>query len=135
MARAVAHRRYKSPLFVGACRCVWAIAGILAVAASSSADARAIRIISGTYGTNCGKPRSDATRDLARQCDGLQTCPYILRKAQTGAPSKGCHGDHVDFRVEWRCTDTEFHTATLSAEATPGSRLVLSCVEEPGPGR
>ncbi|MFM0756003.1 MULTISPECIES: hypothetical protein [Paraburkholderia] len=74
-------------------------------------------------------------RDLARQCDGLQTCPYILHKARTGAPSKGCHGDHMDFRVEWLCTDTEFHTATLSAEAGPGSRLVLSCVEATGPGR
>ncbi|MBK3745230.1 hypothetical protein G3A39_39285 [Paraburkholderia aspalathi] len=114
---------------------MWAIAGILAVAASSSAEARAIRIISGTYGTKCGTPRGDATHDLARQCDGLQTCPYILRKALTGAPSKDCHSDHMDLHVEWLCTDTEFHTATISAEAGPGSRLVLSCVEETGPGR
>jgi hypothetical protein len=135
MTRTVAHRRYKSPRLVSACLGIWAIAGILAVAASSSAQARAIRIISGTYGTNCGTPRGDATHDLARQCDGLQTCPYILRKALTGAPSKDCHSDHVDFHVEWLCTDTEFHTATISAEAGPGSRLVLSCVEETGPGR
>ncbi|CAE6818383.1 hypothetical protein R75461_05984 [Paraburkholderia nemoris] len=102
------------------------------MAANSSAETRAIRILAGTYGTNCRMPRGDATHDLARQCDGLQTCPYILRKAPTGAPSKDCR---KDFRVEWRCTDTEFHTATLSAEAGPGSRLVLSCVEETGPGR
>ncbi|CAE6775433.1 hypothetical protein R69927_04143 [Paraburkholderia domus] len=77
----------------------------------------------------------NATHDLARQCDGLQTCPYILHKALTGSSSKGCRKDPKDFRVEWRCTDTEFHTATLSAEARPGSTLVLSCVEDTGPGR
>ncbi|OAJ52837.1 hypothetical protein A6V36_36685 [Paraburkholderia ginsengiterrae] len=116
------------------------MAGILAVAASSGAQgqARAIRIISGTYGTNCEMPRADTTRNVARQCDGRQTCPYILHKALTGVPSQGCYKhtrDFKDFRVEWQCTDTEFHIATLSGDAGPGSRLVLSCVEETGPGK
>ena len=83
-------------------------------------------------------PRADATRIVARQCDGRQTCSYILHKALTDAPSQGCYKhtkDFKDFRVEWQCTDTEFHAATLSAAAGPGSRLVLSCVEETGPGK
>ncbi|WP_115778035.1 hypothetical protein [Paraburkholderia caffeinilytica] len=101
-------------------------------------ETRAIRITSGTYGANCETPRADATHDVARQCDGLQTCTYILHRPLTSAPSKGCSNDvkgSGDFRVDWLCTDTEFHTATLGAEAGPGSRLVLSCIEETGPGR
>ncbi|RDJ98246.1 hypothetical protein [Paraburkholderia lacunae] len=80
-------------------------------------------------------PRADVTHNVARQCDGLQTCPYILPKALTGAPSQGCRKGFKDFRIEWLCTDTEFHSATLSAEAGLGSRLVLSCVEETGSGK
>lgn len=99
---------------------------------------RAIRVVSATYGTNCETPRADVIHNVARQCDGLQTCTYILRKALTDTPTQSCDKqtrDFKDFRVEWRCTDTEFHSATLGAEAGPGSRLVLSCVEETGPGR
>jgi hypothetical protein len=125
-------RRYKSAVFADAIRFAWAILALLAAAASSSAEAREIKVVSGTYGKNCGASRGNATADLARQCNGLQTCRYVLHKAPTGTPSVRCR---TDFRAEWFCTDTEFHTAALSAKAEPGSTLVLSCVEEPGAGK
>ena len=125
-------RRYKSAVFADAIRFAWAILALLAAAASSSAEAREIKVVSGTYGKNCGASRGNATADLARQCNGLQTCRYVLRKTATRTPSVRCR---TDFHAEWFCTDTEFHTAALSAKAEPGSTLVLSCVEEPGAGK
>ncbi|WP_240975764.1 hypothetical protein [Paraburkholderia aromaticivorans] len=125
-------RRYKSTVLAGTFRCVWPILAMLAVVASWSAEAREIKVVSGTYGKNCGASRGNATAELARQCDGLQTCRYVLREAPVGTPSVRCR---TDFRAEWFCTDTEFHTAALSANAEPGSTLVLSCVEEAGAGK
>jgi hypothetical protein len=125
------HHRYKSASFAHAVRGGWAIVALLAVIASSSAAAREIRVVSGGYG-NCGAVRGNATADLARQCDGLQTCRYMLRKSPIGAQSVRCR---TDFRAEWFCTGTEFHTAALGAKAEPGSTLVLSCIEETGAGK
>jgi hypothetical protein len=132
MTKAPENRRDKSTVLVGDIRCVLAILGIIVLAASSSAEARAIKVVSGTYGRNCGAPVGNATRDFARQCDGQETCRYILDKARMGDPAVGCR---KDFQAEWLCTDTEFHTAVLSPEAGAGSTLVLSCVEETGAGR
>ncbi|RDJ97749.1 hypothetical protein DLM46_36325 [Paraburkholderia lacunae] len=119
-------------VLAGAGRGVWATLVILAVAASSSGQARTIKVVSGTYGKNCGASRGNATENLAHQCDGLETCRYMLHEAPTGAPSVGCHND---FRAEWLCTDTEFHIAALSPEAGSGSTLVLSCAAEAGAGK
>lgn len=125
-------RRYKPTIFAGTVRCVWPIVAMLAAMTSWSAEAREIKVVSGSYGKNCGASRGDATAELARQCNGLQTCRYVLREAPAGSPSVRCR---TDFRAEWLCTDTEFHTATLSANAEPGSTLVLSCIDEAGAGK
>ncbi|WP_232072240.1 hypothetical protein [Paraburkholderia pallida] len=125
------------------------------VAASSStgmpvAQAAAtptIAIVSGTWGANCGAPRGNATRDLARHCNGLLTCGYVLGAHAPGSPSTPAPKPllsgrkmtsfetcRVDYRAQWRCGSREFHDASLSAGASPGDTLVLSCVRENGPG-
>ena len=88
-----------------------------------------IAIVSGTYGSNCGAPRGNVTRDLAQHCDGLQTCSYPV--SMVAAQSGGCRNDYL---AEWRCGSHEFHTAALAAGAGAGDRLVLSCVPSSGPG-
>lgn len=108
-----------------------AIAGIVVLASVSSAHAREIKVISGTYGANCGAPGGNATRDLVRQCDGRSTCAYVLNRKRIGYAARSCS---KDLQADWRCTDTEFHTAMLSPEAGAGSTLVLSCIEQNGPG-
>jgi hypothetical protein len=125
-------RRYKPTFLADTFRCVWPILTMLTAITSWSAEAREIKIASGTYGKNCGASPGNATAELARQCDGLQTCRYVLREAPADPPSVRCR---TDFRAEWFCTDSEFHTAALSANAAPGSTLVLSCVEEAGAGK
>jgi hypothetical protein len=124
-------RRDKSTSRFGHIRCVWAMLAIIVLAASSSAEARAIKVVSGTYGGSCGAPHGNATRDFACQCDGRETCPYVVGRALTDHPGVGCPRD---FQAEWLCTDSEFHTATLSPEAA-GSTLVVSCVKETGAGK
>jgi hypothetical protein len=111
---------------------IWIIFAIAALLASSSAHALAIKVVSGTYGQNCGAQRGNATPDLATQCDGRDTCEYRVDRRSVLDPAAGCP---KDFLAEWRCGKTEFHTAMLSPEAGAGSTLVLSCVRQTGAGK
>ncbi|MGA7816974.1 hypothetical protein [Caballeronia sp.] len=108
------------------------IFGIAAWVASSSAQATAIKAVSGTYGQNCGAQRGNATPDLETQCDGRDTCEYRVDRRTIRDPAPGCPKDFV---AEWRCGETEFHTAMLSPEAGAGSTLVLTCVRATGSGK
>ena len=107
------------------------MAGIVMLAGISGAEARAIKVISGTYGANCGAVNGNATHDLTLQCDGLDTCQYVPDRTRIGDATRACS---KDLQADWRCTDSEFHTAMLSPEAGTNSTLVLSCVEQNGPG-
>ncbi|CAB3802650.1 hypothetical protein LMG28688_05607 [Paraburkholderia caffeinitolerans] len=111
------------------------------------AAAPVIAIVSGTWGANCGAPHGNATRDLARRCDGLRTCGYVLdARAMSSPPSRANQAlpspriatssgaCRVDYRARWRCGSHEVHDAALGATASPGDTLVLSCVHENGPG-
>ncbi|MFT0168641.1 hypothetical protein ACLKMY_06355 [Paraburkholderia mimosarum] len=115
----------------------WVATGLGALLISSAAltattpgtDHATIVVVSGTYGSNCGAPRGNVTRDLAQHCDGLQTCRYPL--SIVAARSGVCRNDYL---AEWRCGSREFHSAALAAGAGAGDRLVLSCVPSRGPG-
>ncbi|MGV2291637.1 hypothetical protein AAHK20_23200 [Trinickia sp. YCB016] len=117
---------------VGVVRCVCAILSLAVCASACAAQEREIRIVSGTYGGSCGAPRGNATADLARQCDGKITCPYVLTQSREGQRRAACRDD---FLAEWTCKDAEFHAASLSPDVTPGSTLVLSCVWPTGAGK
>ncbi|SAK52867.1 hypothetical protein AWB79_01943 [Caballeronia hypogeia] len=110
---------------------VCATGAIVMLAGIAGAQARTIEVISGTYGANCGAQNGNATRDLTRQCNGRDTCAYMLDRKRISDPAGTCR---KDLQANWRCTDTEFHTAMLSPEAGMNSTLVLSCVEQNGPG-
>jgi hypothetical protein len=108
---------------------------VLALAANVHAQSRerTIRIVSGSYGQNCGAPHGNETRDVSRRCDGLMTCEYAPRArfeaTQVAAKCKS------GFVAEWRCDDADFHSAALSPEAGTGDTLVMSCVIERGAGK
>ena len=99
--------------------------------AAPSDGMRTIEILSGTYGTHCGGKTANATHDLAHQCNGLQTCRFALGEMDVHAASEQCERDFV---AEWKCNESEFHTASVSPGGTQGSTLVLTCVEPVGPG-
>ncbi|SAK64251.1 hypothetical protein AWB82_03401 [Caballeronia glebae] len=108
-----------------------AIAAIVMLAGISSTGARTITILSATYGANCGAESGNATHDLTRQCNGLDTCQYVPNRKRISDATQACRND---LQANWRCTDSEIHTATLSPEAGVNSTLVLSCIEQNGPG-
>ena len=105
---------------------------MMVLATGAAAEMRTITIVSATDGGNCGAPRGNATRDLARTCDGRGTCPYTVARPASGRPTARCR---TDLFVEWRCNDTEFHNASMSAGTAPGSTLLLSCVNATGGGK
>ncbi|WP_233889055.1 hypothetical protein [Paraburkholderia flagellata] len=110
----------------------WVALGLGGLAISSAAAASneaTIAIVAGTYGSNCGAPHGNVTRDLAGHCDGLRTCSYPL--SMSAAQSGGCRNDYL---AEWRCGGDEFHNAALAAGAGKGDRLILSCEPSSGPG-
>jgi hypothetical protein len=107
------------------------LAATIMLTAFPTVQARTITIISGTYGANCGAPGGNATPDLVQQCDGRDTCEYVPNRARIGGATRSCPGA---VQADWRCSSTEFHTAMLSPEADMGSTLVLSCMEQNGPG-
>jgi hypothetical protein len=83
-----------------------------------------IVVVAGSYGRNCGAQRGNATLDLARHCDGQQTCGYTLPRHITKMSVGSCRQGFV---AEWRCGKAETHIAELSAGAAPGDELVLTC--------
>jgi hypothetical protein len=101
-------------------------------AQASPGQERTIRIVSGSYGLNCGAPHGNQTRDFARHCDGLMTCGYTPRVPLTSRPAGKCRSGFI---AEWRCGSADFHTAALSPEAGGADTLVLSCVIERGAGK
>ncbi len=83
-----------------------------------------IRIISGTYGRNCGAPYGNATNHLADACDGTGTCEYVIDIGVLGDPARGCRKDYI---AEWQCgRDPEKGVITVNGEAA-GTRIVLRC--------
>jgi hypothetical protein len=113
-------------------RWIPALLAIFVLAASAEAEVRTIRIVSGTYGQNCGAPHGNVSRDVARHCDGRTTCEYAPRVTRKERPAPACRSDFV---AEWRCDGADFHTAALSPGASLGDTLVMSCVVQRGAGK
>ncbi len=85
----------------------------------------AIRVVSATYGGNCGAPYGNATGHLAAVCEGKTTCDYIIDSRSIGDPAYGCPKDYV---AEWQCGDNPEKLGTsVGPEAGYGKRIVLRC--------
>ncbi|MGF6753647.1 hypothetical protein [Paraburkholderia sp. GAS42] len=107
------------------------IATMILVCACATSHAETIRILSGTYGENCGVRRGNATGDLALHCNNRDACDYVVDRSRIGEPAVGCQ---KNFLAEWSCGSAERHTAEVSPEAGAGSTLVLSCIPMTGAG-
>jgi hypothetical protein len=102
------------------------------VSANAGAQMHEITIESGTYGANCGAPRGNLTRELARHCNGRESCAFAVPGLHKGGLTRGCASD---FHAEWHCDHADFHSAALSPGAKSGDTLVLGCVESRGAGK
>ena len=83
-----------------------------------------IRVISATYGGNCGAPYGNVTNHLAEICDGMATCHYVIDFRVIGDPAGACRKDYL---AEWECgRDPERGRVGAGPEAT-GTGIVLRC--------
>jgi hypothetical protein len=85
--------------------------------------ARGIRVISATYGLNCGAAAGNETSVLRSACSG-QACSYTINYRVIGDPVPGCA---KDFRVACHCADGSARSAYAAPEAGFGSVVSMSC--------
>ena len=84
-----------------------------------------IRVVSGTYGRNCGAQYGNVTSDLAGVCEGKVTCEYTIDSRTIGDPVRGCPKDYF---AEWQCgNNPEKGSLSVAPEAGNGTRIVLRC--------
>lgn len=84
-----------------------------------------IRLITATYGANCGAPVGNASVAVERSCELRQSCIFAVRVDEIGDPAPGCA---KDFDARWRCGTTQSPRSThLAGETGFGSKVALSC--------
>lgn len=84
-----------------------------------------IRVVSGTYGGNCGAGYGNVTGHLAAVCDGKQTCEYAIDYLAIGDPAQGCPKDYV---AEWQCGNHPKRLViSVGPEAGNGTIIILRC--------
>lgn len=85
----------------------------------------AIKVVTGTYGGNCGTKLGNATAQVARVCDGLALCGFNITPALLEDPSPNCA---KNFSVEWICgAGGAVYMVSLPANASPGGLVRLAC--------
>ena len=89
-------------------------------------QAAGIKIISATYGGNCGIATGNATGHISRQCNGKSRCEYTVDHKVIGDPAYGCAKTYV---VRYRCgTSSKVRIKSLTPEAGWGDKsVVLTC--------
>ena len=81
-------------------------------------------VTSATYGGNCGAPRSNATQQLARACNGRTSCDYVIDWQVIGDPKPYCGKNYI---AEWRCGDGRVRSASVPPEAGYQKTISLRC--------
>jgi len=84
-----------------------------------------IRVLSSTYGANCGARIGNATVDIEKVCDKKISCDYTVDVRKLGDPAQGCA---KSFFVKYQCGGASAaRTSALPGEAGLGGLIHLSC--------
>jgi len=85
----------------------------------------AIKIISATYGGNCGAQFGNMTSRLADACDGKRICDYRIDYKVIGDPAFLCGKDYV---ARWSCGGNgQTESARIAPEAGYGKVVSIQC--------
>jgi hypothetical protein len=95
-----------------------------AKASPTPAPSGGIKVVSGTYGGNCGQPTGNKTKYLAASCDGRSSCEYVISWQEIGDPAYLCKKDYV---AVWQCARGGGGSARAEPEAGYGSKVILTC--------
>jgi hypothetical protein len=83
-----------------------------------------LRIVSATYGLNCGAPRGNVTKQMADFCNDTAICEYAINVNTLGDPRRGCP---KDYQAEYQCGGfMPSRSASVPAEAN-GKVIRLQC--------
>ena len=86
---------------------------------------KGVRVLSATYGGNCGAAAGNASAGIRRECNGKSSCSYRVNVMIIGEPAAGCS---KDFTVKYECVSTQNILETkVPAEAGLGGVATLSC--------
>lgn len=84
-----------------------------------------IKVVSGSYGNNCGVKPGNVTVQVARSCDGQALCEYKIDPAALDDPAPNCV---KNFIAEWKCGTAEtVYAVSMPAAAVRGEPLRLAC--------
>lgn len=100
------------------------------VAASEKAESvkSAIKVVTGTYGRNCGAKSGNATTHVSRACEGKSVCEYKIDPAALEDPAPNCA---KEFTAEWKCgTVATVYAVSVPAGAVRGEHLRLTCLTQ-----
>ncbi len=91
----------------------------------SVATSQGIRVLSATYGGNCGAPIGNSTGQVETACGTKTSCDYEVDVNKLGDPVQGCG---KSFFVKYQCGgESAARTAAVPGEAGLGSLIHLSC--------
>lgn len=82
-----------------------------------------LKVLSATYGKNCGVRNGNVTHYLRSSCNNKASCSYRINHKKIGDPAYGCK---KDFMVKWQCTNGQVKKTFLAPEAS-GKSLILKC--------
>ncbi|MCR4300016.1 MAG: SUEL-type lectin domain-containing protein [Sulfuricaulis sp.] len=84
-----------------------------------------VKVVTGTYGGNCGAKPGNATAQVARVCDGQAQCEFNIDPGVLEDPSPNCT---KNFSAEWVCSaGGAMYTVSLPAGAKQRDPLRLVC--------
>ena len=84
-----------------------------------------IKVVTGSYGNNCGAKSGNATAQVARACDGQSLCEYKIDPATLEDSAPGCA---KNFTAEWKCgTAATVYSVSVPPGGVPGENLRLAC--------
>lgn len=96
----------------------------LALRSDDFLPAGGLKIISATYGANCGAKAGNASLSVRNACHGKADCEYTVDVNLLGDPAGGCA---KSFFAEYVCDSGDRRTSEVPAEAGFGGRLLLTC--------
>lgn len=84
-----------------------------------------IKVVTGTYGNNCGAKPGNATAQVSRACDGQTLCEYKIDPATLEDSASNCARN---FTAEWKCgAGATVYAVSMPAGAARDEPLRLAC--------
>jgi len=101
------------------------VVAVSPASATANSETATIKVVSGTYGRNCNGKAGNATAQVAKSCDGHNSCDFTIDTTTLEDPAPNCN---KDFSAEWKCGNgNAVYSAALSSLSGKSDKLRLNC--------